>query len=114
MRDRSPHGTGEGVERPGDIRGLISASPRAWVPRNPSALGAECVYMCVCVRACVLWGCVLEMMPPFSSVLTPIPAVCPVRGKDLLWVLWTGPRCLPRPGCLGVQSHPVAWDCSLL
>ena len=58
MRDRSPHGTGEGVERPGDIRGLISPSPRARVPGNPSALGAEhvCIYiyiyMCVCVCVC--------------------------------------------------------------
>ena len=81
--DRSPHGTGEGVERPGDIRGLICLRPRARVPGNPSALGAERVCVCVCVCTRASWGCVLEMMPPSSSVLTPIPAVCPIRGKDL-------------------------------
>ena len=81
--DRSPHGTGERVERPGNIRGLICPRPRARVPGNPSALGTERVCVCVCVCTRASWGCVLEMMPPSSSVLTPIPAVCPIRGKDL-------------------------------
>lgn len=56
MGDRSLHGTGEGVERPGDIRGLISPRLGARVPGNPSALGAEHVYMCVCVRVLVCCG----------------------------------------------------------
>ena len=58
--DRSPHGTGEGVERPGDIRGLICLRPRARVPGNPSALGAERVCVCVCVYARVVGLCVRD------------------------------------------------------
>lgn len=96
METGEPHCTGEGMERPAEVKGFVQVPELASEPQLPGQRERESS------------GNGGQMMTPSSSVpqllLTPYSRSMSYQRKGLFVALWTGLKWLPAPGCLGAQS----------